>query len=214
MIATLSDIESMDKSFRTNLINHLSGVKAVHLMGTFDEQHQSNLAIFSNVIHIGANPAMMGVLFRPVGADSHSYKNIQANKRFTLNQIPLSMVQQAHQTSARYPLGKSEFEACGIEEERISEFDGPFVKNSLVKIGLTWEEEHLIKSNQTILIVGKIQYISIQDSILLPDGHIDLDVAQCVSAGGLDTYYQVKKLAQFPYAKVLADASHEPRRNS
>lgn len=214
MIAHLADIESMDKSFRTNLINHLTGAKAVHLMGTYNEQHQSNLAIFSNVIHIGANPAMMGVLFRPVGADSHSYKNIQANKRFTLNQIPLSMVPQAHQTSARYPLGKSEFDACGIEEECIPEFDGPFVKNSLVKIGLTWEEEHLIKSNQTVLLVGKIQYISIHDSVLLPNGHIDLDVAQSVSAGGLDTYYQVKKLAQFPYAKVSADASYEPRRNS
>lgn len=214
MIANLADIESMEKSFRTNLINHLSGAKAAHLIGTYNEQHQSNLAIFSNVIHIGANPAMMGVLFRPVGADSHTYKNIQANKRFTLNQIPVSLVPQAHQTSARYPLGISEFEACGIEEETIPEFDGPFVKQSLVKMGLIWEEEHLIKSNQTVLLVGKIQYISIHDSVLLPNGHIDLDVAQSVSAGGLDTYYQVKKLAQFPYAKVSADVSHEPRRNS
>ncbi|RXK49716.1 flavin reductase family protein [Aquirufa rosea] len=214
MIATLSDIESMEKSFRTNLINHLSGGKAVHLLGTFNKHGQSNLAIFSNVIHVGANPAMIGILFRPVLNDSHSYKNIQANKRFTLNQIPASMVQAAHQTSARYPSNTSEFEACGIEEEIIPEFEGPFVKNSLVKMGLIWEEEHVIKTNQTILIVGKIQYISVEDSILLPDGHIDLEKAQSVSAGGLDSYYQLNKVAQFPYAKVSADASHEPRRNS
>lgn len=214
MIAQTFDIESMEKSFRTNLINHLSGGKAVHLIGTFNEQGQSNLAIFSNVIHVGANPAMMGILFRPVGADSHTYKNIQANKKFTLNHILFSLAQQAHQTSARYPLSTSEFEACGIEEERIPEFDAPFVKQSLVKIGLIWEEEHLIKSNQTILLVGKIQYISVEDSILLPNGNIDLDLAQSLSAGGLDSYYQLKKVAQFPYAKVSADPSHEPRRNS
>ncbi|CAM4218541.1 flavin oxidoreductase [Cytophagaceae bacterium 50C-KIRBA] len=214
MIAHLADIESMEKSFRTNLINHLTGGKAVHLIGTYNEHHQSNLAIFSNVIHIGAYPAMIGVLFRPIGENSHTYKNIQANKQFTLNQIPLSMVQQAHQTSARYPFGTSEFEACEIEEETIPEFDGPFVKHSLIKMGLIWEEEHLIKSNQTVLLVGKIQYISIEDSILLPDGHIDLGLAQSLSAGGLDTYYQLNQLTQFPYAKVLADASHEPRRNS
>jgi flavin reductase (DIM6/NTAB) family NADH-FMN oxidoreductase RutF len=78
---TLFDLESMEQRFRTNFINSISGFKSVALIGTTDSKSQTNLAIFSSIIHIGANPPLLGFVVRPDSVERHTLENIFRNKR-------------------------------------------------------------------------------------------------------------------------------------
>jgi flavin reductase (DIM6/NTAB) family NADH-FMN oxidoreductase RutF len=195
-------IQELDKNYRTNLISCLSGTKPAYLVGTTSKNANTNLAIFSNIIHIGANPALIGILQRPVVNDSHSYKNILETSYFTLNQVNNDIVENAHYTSARFDANVSEFEACKLTEEYVEGFIAPFVKESKLKIGLKFIQEIPLEINNTILLIGKVVHISVPDNFVQTDGNINLEGAQSISAGGLETYYNVKKIRHFPYAKV------------
>jgi flavin reductase (DIM6/NTAB) family NADH-FMN oxidoreductase RutF len=199
---SLSEIESLEKTFRANLINSVSGYKPANLIGTVNENGVTNLAIFSSVIHLGANPALLGFIQRPVGADSHTYKNIKANGFFTINHVHENFVEKAHYTSARFDVTQSEFDACQLTAEFLEGFVAPFVKESQVKIGLRFVQEIPIELNGTTLLIGQIEHLFIAENSIEVDGNIRLDKVSDVAVAGLETYYKVEKLAQFPYAKV------------
>ena len=46
------ELEALPTRYRGNLINGIAGFKPVLLVGTADEQGQTNLALFSSVFHI------------------------------------------------------------------------------------------------------------------------------------------------------------------
>ena len=102
-----NDIESFEQRYRANFINSLSGYKSAYLVGTQGKDN-SNLAIFNSVFHIGANPALIGMISRPNSVPRHTLENIRLNKFYTLNHVETSFLKQAHQTSARYESYQSE----------------------------------------------------------------------------------------------------------
>ena len=57
---TRGEIQSLNQRYRAQLINSLSGFKSANLIGTQDGEGKSNLAIISSVVHLGANPALVG----------------------------------------------------------------------------------------------------------------------------------------------------------
>ncbi len=198
---TQSDIEALERIFRANLINSASGFKPANLIGSRDAAGQTNLAIFSSVIHLGANPALLGFIQRPVGAESHTYKNIKESGYFTINHIQESFVDKAHQTSARYPKEISEFEACALAPVFLDGFQAPYVAESTIKIGLRFVQEIPIALNHTILMIGQIEHVYVPKALIAAAGNILLEDAQDVCIAGLDTYFKVSKLVQLPYAK-------------
>jgi len=199
---SFSEILNLNDRFRRNLINSVSGFKSVCLIGTVNNSGTTNLAIFSQILHIGANPPMLGILFRPDSVERHTLEKIRQNGYFTINQIQESFYQQAHQTSARYPSNISEFEAVGLTPEFIMDVDVPFVKESEVKILLKSVDEQVIKINGTILLIGEIQELIIPDTSISDDGFIDLQKAGTITSVGLDAYYTTEKIDRLSYAKV------------
>jgi flavin reductase (DIM6/NTAB) family NADH-FMN oxidoreductase RutF len=200
-VYTKEDIEKLEKHFRIHLINMASGVRAGNLIGTIGQNGVSNLAVFNSVMHIGANPALMAFILRPLTVERHTYENIVDRNFFTINHIHEDIHENAHLTSAKFGKEVSEFDACDIEPYFHENFPAPFVKKSPVKIGLTFEESCSIKANNTLLLVGRVEMLIIDEEILHPDGHIDLEKARSVGIGGLDTYYSVQKLGSYAYAK-------------
>lgn len=197
-----ADIASFEKEYRTNLINGLGGIKSALLVGTKGTDGTNNLAIFSQIVHIGANPAMMGILHRPVSVEKHTYENILANGSFTLNHVAVDKIKAAHQTSARYARNQSEFEQCGFEPIFTDTVLAPYVKDSPLKIGLKIAEIIPIKSNDTLLLVGSVEEIIIEADLLETAGFIDLNKLKTALVHGLETYYQAEKIERLPYAKV------------
>lgn len=199
---TADQILSMDSRKRAAFMNSLSGFKSASLIGTIDNQNNANLAIFSSVIHLGSNPALVGFINRPDSVDRHTLENIIQTNYFTINHIHTDIFKQAHQTSARYPKNISEFEATGLTQEFLNNFKAPFVKESRIKYGLELVEKHELKINGTILVIGKVIEVILPQSCLLPDGAIDIEMAETVAISGLDIYHATEKIARLSYAKT------------
>jgi len=197
-----TEIESLEKIKRLNLINSITGIKPANLIGTKSQEGHENLAIFSSIVHLGSNPALIGCVTRPVGeVPRHTYKNIIDTGVYTVNALPISMVKNGHYTSAKFELNESEFEACGFTPTYIRDFKAPFVMESPIQIGLKLAEEVHLTINDTRLLVGQIELLKIADEVISPEGYLDLDHANIAGISGLNSYYGLQKKADFPYAR-------------
>ncbi len=200
-IISSSDLSNLEKRERTTLINGLSGFRSANLIASLSKTGNQNLAIFNSVMHIGADPALMGFIMRPEVVERQTLENIRYHKKFTINQVTQSIHKQAHLTSAKYDNATSEFEACNLTPSLITNFPIPFVAESPIKIALSLKEEVQIKSNNTILIIGQIEFICLENGILEQSGHINFDKIEGTAINGLDTYYVCKKIGSYKYAK-------------
>jgi len=191
----------LERNYRTNLINSVTGFKSANLIGTVDGKGNKNLSIFSSVVHVGANPPLIGLVMRPVTVVRDSYDNIISTGFYTINHVSKEFYKAAHQTSARYPKGVSEFEAAGLTPWFSEILPAPYVAESPVKLGMRFVEMHEIKANNTIFIVGEIVEAFIPDELILPDGFIDLEKEGAVAISGLDSYHTTSRLSRLSYAK-------------
>lgn len=131
-----NEILKWDKYYRINALNKLSGFKSACLIGTIDKDKNTNLAVFNSVMHIGANPYYLGFILRPTTVDRHTYKNIKETNCYTINHVTSTIYRQAHQTSAKYDEGVSEFKECKLTESYIDGCKAPFVEESVVKFAM------------------------------------------------------------------------------
>lgn len=195
------DIDAMGQRYRAMFVNSLSGFKSGNLLGTIDDIGNENLCIVSSVFHIGADPALMGMITRPRTVRRDSVNNIRENGFYTLNHVHPDIVSAAHQTSARYDADISEFEQTGLTPHYIDNFPAPFVKESNVRIGLRLCEIKLLELNKTELVIGEIQIVETDEAAIEPDGSLDIETLQTVAVSGLDRYHSTKKLTRLSYAK-------------
>ena len=196
-----STMANYDKRYRVNFVNGLSGYKSAHLVGTVDKRGIYNLAIFSSVFHLGADPALMGMIVRPDSVARHTLENIRSHHFFTLNHVHQGIYHQAHQSSARYPDGVSEFEETGLTPQLIEGFSAPFVQEASVKVLLELDDIVPIKANNTLLVVGKVQAVSLPAEAVSRDGAINYDELDEIAVTGLDSYYQTSHITRLSYAK-------------
>jgi flavin reductase (DIM6/NTAB) family NADH-FMN oxidoreductase RutF len=196
---TRTDIASMERFYRANLINSLSGFKSLNLVGTRSKTGVDNLAVFSQVFHIGANPPLIGLLFRPDVGERHTLHHLLDTGYFTLNHVQESFYRQAHQTSARYQI--SEFEACGLTPLFGSVLPAPYVAEAVIRIGLQMKERIDIQTNGTILIIGEVLEVSFPHDCLAEDGYLDIEKAGSLTSSALDGYHTTQRLARLAYAK-------------
>lgn len=203
MEITLSnkDIQAMDRYQRRNFVNTLSGIKNVQLLGTQSPTGIDNLGLFNSVMHIGAAPACLGFIMRPLTVQRQTYNNLKASGHFTLNQVHQGIIDQAHQASAKYPDEVSEFEMVGLSPQRTASLKAPYVQEAQIKIGLEFQEEHYIQINHSWLIVGRIVEVLIPENSIGPDGHVDTAAWNGVGVSGLDTYYDLQQQKRLPYAR-------------
>lgn len=194
-------IQSWERFYRANFINSLTGFKSVNLIGTVNTAGQTNLGIFSSIVHIGSDPALVGYINRPRAAAPHTLANIESTGIYTINHIHHSYVDKAHQTSAKYPPEISEFDQVELTPEFIENITAPFVKESLVKYALSLEEIIPIALNQTFLVIGKIKMVYLQEEYVLPNGFIDLQKAATICSNGIDSYYSTQLIDRYHYAK-------------
>jgi flavin reductase (DIM6/NTAB) family NADH-FMN oxidoreductase RutF len=205
-ILSLTDIQSMERIPRLTLINAITGFKSGNLVGTQNSEGLTNIAIFSSAVHIGSDPPLIALVTRPVVPDGktsrHTYDNIKNNGFFTLNHVNMAMIEKAHQTSASYPDGVSEFEAVGLTPQYLGLQHAPYVLESRIKMGLEYVEEYLIKANQTIMLIGKVIELILPEDCLDPQGNLDLNLAETVAVSGLDTYHAATMVKRLAYARA------------
>jgi flavin reductase (DIM6/NTAB) family NADH-FMN oxidoreductase RutF len=203
MYFSATDLQHLDRIPRLNLINALTGVKPANLIGSISADGVMNLAIFSSVVHLGSNPALLGMFVRPhAGHRRDTYENIIATRHYTINHVPAHLTEQAHQTSARFDGDVSEFDACGFTPWMEDGFVAPYVAESPVRIGMELAEVLPIAANGTTMLIGHVRHIYVNEGLLTSDLQLDLEAAQSVGVSGVDGYYRLHGIARYPYARV------------
>jgi flavin reductase (DIM6/NTAB) family NADH-FMN oxidoreductase RutF len=198
---SFDDIMAMEKQKRVHFINSLGGFKSVSLIGTVDNFSNENLAIFSSVFHLGANPPLIALIFRPNPSERDTLNNILETGFYTINHINEEIYKQAHQTSARYDEEISEFDATGLSSEYKNDFFAPFVAQSNIQLGIAFKEKTDISINNTTMIIGEIAQVYVPTDCIFEDGFVDLEKANTITCSGLDSYHKTIQLDRLSYAK-------------
>ncbi|MFN5375968.1 MAG: flavin reductase family protein [Chitinophagaceae bacterium] len=197
---SIAEIQGWTRIYRANFVNSLSGFKPVSLIATVNKTNQPNLAIFSNIVHLGADPALIGFINRPREAAPHTIRNIEDTGFYTINHILPSFVDKAHQTSAKYPEGVNEFDAVGLTAVSKDGFSVPYVAESHVQMALSLSEI-IALSNGTFLVVGALEHAYVNEKAVAGDGFIELSKEESIVSLGLDAYYETSPLDRYSYAK-------------
>ena len=201
MLIHKNEIEQLDQRYRTAFINSLAGFRQAVLVGTKSVDGNTNLAIFNSLIHLGANPALFGLISRPDIVQRDTLQNIMDTKEYSLNFVQAAHYKKAHQTSARYDKGISEFEKVGFVPFYHFGCIAPFVEEAVVKIAMKFEDSIPIQLNGTVLIIGSIIKVDINDEIVGEDGFVNLSAAKVLISQGLDAYFVSSEIGRLPYAK-------------
>jgi flavin reductase (DIM6/NTAB) family NADH-FMN oxidoreductase RutF len=201
MIIHKNEIAQMEQRYRTAFINSLAGFRQAVLVGTRSADDHTNLAIFNSLIHLGANPALFGLISRPDSVPRDTLQNITDTKAYTLNFIRSAHYKKAHQTSARYPKTVSEFEKAGFTPSYQSVSHAPFVEEAVVKIAMKFEDSISIPLNGTVLIIGSVLQVDIDENLVGDDGFVNLSASDVLISQGLDAYFVSKEIGRLPYAK-------------
>ena len=199
---TAIEIMEMEQRKRAHLINSVGGFKSVCLIGTIDLTGQTNLAVFSSIVHIGANPPLISFIMRPDSVDRHTLINILNTGSYTINHLNENIYKQAHQTSARYSKEISEFDATGLSVEYKSNCKAPFVKESNIQLDIEFKERIDLTINNTIMVIGEIKNIYFPENCLQEDGYLDIEKAGTITCSGLDSYHLSNRISRLAYAKV------------
>jgi flavin reductase (DIM6/NTAB) family NADH-FMN oxidoreductase RutF len=200
-------LENLDKQYKVHLINSLGGFKSVSLLGTINNSNVTNLAIFSSIFHIGANPPLIALIFRPSPPERNTLSNILNTGFYTINHINESIYKQAHQSSARYDSAISEFDVTGLQAEFKNGFFAPFVMESHVQFAVEFKEKIDITLNNTAMVIGEIKEVYVPVNCISEDGFLDIEKANTITCSGLDSYHKTVRIDRLTYAKPNKEIS-------
>ena len=194
-------LAELERHYKLNLINSISGIKPANLVGTVSKNGQENVAIFSSVVHIGSNPPQLGIIFRPQEEiPRDTYRNIMETGFYTVNHVTTSIIEKAHYTSAKLKPEESEFDRMKLNSEKIADFQAPFVGESVIKMGLKYVESVFL-TNGCIFVIGTVELLVVPDEAVNELGQIDLEISESAGVSGLNTYYKLVKKDSFPYVR-------------
>lgn len=198
---TAAAIAKMQKIERLNLINSCTGYKSANLIATKSVNGINNVAVFSSITHLGSNPALIGFIMRPTTVPRDTYKNITETGYFTVNHITVTMISDAHHTSANYDPDESEFDKTNLEEEFKTDIAIPFVKGSPVQLYCKYLNEYYIKENDTVHVIASIEKLFYNEELADKDGWLQIDKGNVVALNGLDGYCLPKLIDRYEYAR-------------
>jgi len=188
--------------FRAQFFNSVCGPRQVGLLTTFSPDGVANAAVFSQTLHVSANPPQLGFLFRPLTAEHQGLRYLRAQGAFGFHLMSggIEAAAAVHQCSAKYPEGASELDAQGLEWSAFEHVHAPRVHAATVAYGLKLTEEHVLAQG-TVLVVGSVVEVQLSDSVQLgPDGFANLPV-DLLTAQGLDSYHHSTSVGRFTYAQ-------------
>ncbi|WP_194756373.1 flavin reductase [Aliidiomarina indica] len=197
-----ADLAAMPSRHRAHFVNSLSGFKSANLLATKSTAGVTNLAMISSVVHLGADPALMGYITRPKTVARDSIDNIETTGVYTFNHVHSLMLPAAHQAAAKFASDQSEFSECGFNEGYVDDFFAPYVQESALSIGLALVETVPIRHNGTQLVIGKIEWVKVPQTVINDDGYIAIEKLDSIAVSGLDGYHQSQRIARFSYPEI------------
>lgn len=194
------EIDDFERRYRANFVNSISGYKSANLIATKGKEGNTNLAIFSSVVHVGATPPLLGFVMRPTHVKRHTYLNILETGYYTINALPYEFRDKGHLTSAKFKREVSEFDESGFTPVS-SVYDAPYVDESPLGMLCELRSDIPIEINGTHFMVGEVLEVRMDDRYLREDGYFDLQGAGCAAISGLDGYHSCSPPQRYAYAR-------------
>jgi flavin reductase (DIM6/NTAB) family NADH-FMN oxidoreductase RutF len=170
--------------------------------GTGKKGGLPNLAPYSFFNGVGANPP--SVVFCPVnrrdGSPKDTLINIEATKEFVVNIVPFSLAQPMNESSAELAYEESEFELTGLDQSPSVKIKVPRVKAATIHLECVLQQvihlgEGPLGAN---LVIGRIVWMSIADSVLDERQEIDPRKLDTVGRMGGMYYTRTTELFELP----------------
>lgn len=184
------EIEALDRNHRRILVNRMQGVRAAVLLGTYSEKGVANLGLFFSLQHLGADPALMGVVFRPESSMGQSLGNLRFRRWISANYMPSEEIDRVHRCSAAFASEVSEFESTGLPLHTETDIPAPFVGNAPIRLALEYHSEIKLP-NECILALLHLRKLWIEPSALDSETRLPR-FDSLLHVNGLDAYYSLR----------------------
>lgn len=163
--------------------------RPIALASTLDPEFGPNLAPFSFFTIVSSNPLYLA--FSPqiaarTGEKKDTLKNIERHPEFVIATVTESIAEQVNRASTPLPHGQSEFDYTGLTPVPAQKVKAFCVRESPINMECTLVEIRSYGSEGGAgnLIVGKIELVHIDTSVLDGEGRVDPSLLRTVARMG------------------------------
>lgn len=174
------EVNKTEESVLYKLLTGTIIPRPIGWISTIDENGVNNLAPFSYFNMVSSYPpCVMFSTRRDDNKNKDTLNNVLSNNEFVVNLVTMDNVEQMNTTSGNFPPNVDEFEITNLTPIDSESVKPKLVKESLVNLECKVIHNYFIKDkdgNETAcVIIGEVQIIHIDDSIISENYRINLD---------------------------------------
>jgi flavin reductase (DIM6/NTAB) family NADH-FMN oxidoreductase RutF len=181
----LFETNKTDASVLYKLLTGIIIPRPIGWISTIDGNGISNLAPFSYFNMVSSDPpCVMFSTRRDNNKNKDTLNNVLQNGQFVVNLVTLDVVEQMNATSEAVDAIVDEFELANLTPIDSTSIKPKRVKESPIHLECEMIHHYFIDNNEgggACIVIGKIITIHIDDTILMENNRINLDVYKPVA---------------------------------
>lgn len=179
------DTQSTDESILYKLLTGIVIPRPIGWISTIDSKGINNLAPFSYFNMVSHDPpCVMFSTGRTNNTNKDTLNNVLQNGQFVVNLVTLDVVEQMNATAESVPSDVDEFKLTNLTPIDSVSIQPKRVKESPIHMECEMIHHYFIDNingGGACIIIGKIKIIHIDESILMENNRINLDVYKPVA---------------------------------
>ncbi|PIC78098.1 hypothetical protein CSV74_00810 [Sporosarcina sp. P19] len=190
----LYEMSKLNESDKYRLLTSCIVPRPIAWVTTIDTQGIVNAAPFSFFTGVSIEPPL--VIFaveRRKGEKKDTIVNIENTKEFVINLVTEKTVKQMNETSPDYEPEIDEMQSAKLTPIRSHFVKPPSIKESPIHLECTLDQVIEIGSSPHSLVIGKVEYITVEDE-LIDDDRISMKDLQAVGRLGGKWYTETTSL--------------------
>lgn len=181
----LFETNKTDASVLYKLLTGIIIPRPIGWISTIDGNGINNLAPFSYFNMVSSDPpCVMFSTRRDNNKNKDTLNNVLQNGQFVVNLVTLDVVEQMNATSEAVDAIVDEFELANLTPIDSTSVKPKRVKESPIHLECEMIHHYFIDNNEgggACIVIGKIKTIHIDDTILMENNRINLDVYKPVA---------------------------------
>jgi flavin reductase (DIM6/NTAB) family NADH-FMN oxidoreductase RutF len=179
------DTNKTDPSVLYKLLTGTIIPRPIGWISTIDSNGINNLAPFSYFNMVSSDPpCVMFSTRRDSNTNKDTLNNVLQNGQFVVNLVTLDVVEQMNATAEAVPADVDEFKLTNLTPIDSVSIQPKRVKESPIHLECEMIHHFFMDNNEgggACIVIGKIKTIHIDDSILMENNRINLDVYKPVA---------------------------------
>lgn len=149
---------------------------------TTNEDGSHNLAPFSYFNAVASNPPLVMISLgkKPDGSPKDTRVNIEQRRHFVIHLPHRDLLDPMNESAITLPAGVSELDHLGLKTETFPGSPVPRIEGTRIAYACELYEIHEIGATPQTMILGKVNQIYVDDTIVTPDskGRFKVDAAR------------------------------------